>query len=90
MPQKQEITFLPDGKANASPPTTLHKYTASFVLYKARMQKSTYRLRPTIEAIRPVSYTHLDVYKRQSFNRSSPKTIGREYSANQGCMQKII
>ena len=77
---------------------------------------------------KPVSYTHLDVYKRQiqgcmrniiwfclnlrllsfakkkfplikktvagklplSLNRSSPKTIGREYSVNQGCMQKII
>ena len=34
----------------------------------------------------PVSYTHLDVYKRQS----SPKTIGLEYSTNQGCMQNII
>ena len=47
-----------------------------------------------ILSIRPVSYTHLDVYKRQklplSLNRSSPKTIGREYSTNQGCMQKII
>ena len=38
----------------------------------------------------PVSYTHLDVYKRQPLNRSSPKTIGREYSTNQVCMQKII
>ena len=25
-----------------------------------------------------------------SLNRSSPKPIGREYSTNQGCMQKII
>ena len=42
--------------------------------------------------VTPVSYTHLDVYKRQplSLNRSSPKTIGREYSTNQSCMQKII
>ena len=33
-----------------------------------------------IKRIKTVSYTHLDVYKRQ----------GREYSTNQGCMQKII
>ena len=31
--------------------------------------------------VRPVSYTHLDVYKRQLyFNRTSPKTIGLENS----------
>ena len=37
---------------------------------------------PWWQYISSVSYTHLDVYKRQ--------TIGREYSTNQGCMQKII
>ena len=45
----------------------------------------------TVHYIVSVSYTHLDVYKRQvvgklplSLNRSSPKTIGLEYSTNQG------
>ena len=45
--------------------------------------------------VAPVSYTHLDVYKRQgklplSLNRSSPKTIGLENSTIQGSMQNII
>ena len=79
-----------------------------------------------LHSIQTVSYTHLDVYKRQGtyakkylilfefaavivcqkkitldkksvagklplpLNRSSPKTIGLEYSTNQACMLKII
>ena len=40
--------------------------------------------------VNPVSYTHLDVYKRQPLNRSSPKTIRLENSINQGCIRNII
>ena len=37
----------------------------------------------------PVSYTHLDVYKRQSLNRSSPKSTDIEFSIAQEGMKKV-
>ena len=39
---------------------------------------------------RAVSYTHLDVYKRQRLNRSSPNTTGLENSTIQAVYETLF